>query len=200
MIIQPNSSDLLKTTAFHEAGHAAIFHLLGNDIGQVYIRENGSGSVESLRIRPHQVCLLINKYDPVEVLNRYGLECLSGPVAEMKFLKRRIHGPFIPVASNSKDGDVECFYSEMDNYATHLKIELNQHKTTWNVQQTIIQIFKSKRIWNAVKTLANELCSQKDYQLDGDDVHYILEKNIPWGRWQGTGFGLPMSAIETSFD
>lgn len=172
--------DLPMITAVHEAGHAVLYHLLGYRIESVFINSTGDGKICCPVITPSGVYTFINDANIKKELMNYGMICLSGYLAEFKYQKRRIKGVLVPCPENENKNDVTRFYDEMSICQNLSGEKFSVGMFCYFVQAELRSLFRKKKIWLSVLALAETICSESGKQLNGDEVHAILEEKIPF--------------------
>lgn len=182
--IEPNTCSNKKTASIHEAGHAIIYHIYGYNIDSITISENGSGMVNALSYKPTSNLTNPNMEILSKKLEIYGMICLSGYCAELKFKKIRLNGLMHIIGSNEYNqigNDIDSFRNEMHKaneilgkvYFDDLFFSLIQTQTR--------KLIGNKKIWEAILNLSEELINMETNILEGKKVHEILSKYLKHG-------------------
>ncbi|MBP2284766.1 hypothetical protein H4V97_003084 [Flavobacterium sp. CG_23.5] len=142
-----------KIASIHEAGHAIIYHIYGYNIDLISLTDDGSRMVNALSYKPttdminSDLNILWNKMDI------YGMICLSGYCAELKFKNKRLNG-LMTISNPNKDlyleNDIDSLRNEMKKGNEILgKEHFNDLYFYFNQTDTRKFIGK-KNIWNAI--------------------------------------------------
>lgn len=195
----------LEIAAHHEAGHVVVSFLVGGPSpDRVWITEEGNGKAESRDDWPVDLEILQQGGFPEEAmegmcqrLERTIKTLLAGPIAEFRFLRRRITGPLAyQNTSVREDGesDLQKVWRIIRGLTqvrrggaqgTDLANELFQYF----IQEEVKKIFRKPKVWPTVTTLANALI--KHTELDSDTAWEICMKcGLTYGRERSGSFGL----------
>jgi hypothetical protein len=162
----------LSLASIHEAGHALIYHLLGNSIDFIEVSDSGSGFVSCVIKTP--------SIKSTNSLEKYGMVCLSGYLAEAKFTRRRITGNITVVGTNgtkpSEDNEINIFRQMIDKYYSNRNSKFINELYFNMVQQTTQRILSKPPNWSGILKLAAEL--EERYFIRGGEVHEILERFV----------------------
>ena len=174
---------LKKIASIHEAGHAVIYHMYGHCISSILIDDNGSGIVNCSVHIPNSK--IYGKTDNASInkrLNIYGVLCLSGYCAELKYQKIPIKGRIKILNDNeSLENDIsklESVIRELNNkpnndFGTDLHFYLIQNQTK--------EFIRKPKVWEAILSLSDELMSEENNSMDGDKAHEILNQHVKFG-------------------
>ena len=178
-----NEIPLKKIASIHEAGHAVIYHMFGHCISSIEIDENGSGIVNCSVHAPNSRIYGGTDYASIyKRLDAYGVLCLSGYCAELKYQKKPIRGRIMILNENgSLDNDVselESVISKLNNkpnndFGTDLHFYLIQNQTK--------ELIRKPKVWNAILNLSDELMKEENNSMDGDKAHKILNQFVKFG-------------------
>lgn len=177
-------SDEKKIASIHEAGHAIIYHMYGYKINSITLTDDGSGRLNAYSFKPtHEM----RNSDSDTLYNRmeiYGMICLSGYCAELKFKNKRLNGLMTIINPNKEsypENDIDSLRNEM-NKANEILGKKYYDDFFFSLIQTKTRKFMGKKnIWNAILHLSEELMSSENYYFEGKKVHEILNKYVKHG-------------------
>lgn len=172
---------LKKIASIHEAGHAVIYHLYGHTISSIEIADNGSGIVNCCVHVPNSG--IYNDDDSIyRRLDLYGILCLSGYCAELKFQKIPIRGRIRIVEDEVIfENDIstlerlitEIFNKPKNDFRSDFYFHLLQNQTK--------ELIRKPKIWKAILCLSEELIMQENNTMDGEKAHRILNQYVKFG-------------------
>jgi len=172
---------LKKIASIHEAGHAVIYHMYGHNISSIEIDDYGSGIVNCSVHVPYSGIYNDNA-SIYQRLDIYGVLCLSGYCAELKFQKIPIRGRIKIINDNkSLENDIsklESVINEINNkpnndFGTYLHFYLIQNQTK--------ELIRKPKVWNAILSLSDELMKEEKNSMDGEKAHKILNQHVKFG-------------------
>ncbi|WP_367752411.1 hypothetical protein [Flavobacterium sp. WC2430] len=173
-----------KIASIHEAGHAIIYHIYGYNIDSITLTDDGSGMVNALSYKPttdminSDLNILFNKMDI------YGMICLSGYCAELKFKNKRLNG-LMTISNPNKDlyleNDIDSLRNEMKKGNEILGDEYFDNSYFYFIQTDTRKFIGKKKIWDAIINLSEELMSSETSYFEGKRVHEILNKHVKHG-------------------
>ena len=194
----------LEITAYHEAGHVVMGYLEGvPSLQRVWITEGGNGMMEAPDDWPRTLTMLEqggiskNQMEPVWRRLEWTIKTLlAGPIAEYRFLRKKITGPLvyqnISVRENG-EADLQKVWriirglnparrGETQGTDTGNELHQNLHEFhQYLLQEEVKKIFRKPKVWPTVTTLASALIKHKE--LDGDTAWEICEKcGLTYGR------------------
>jgi hypothetical protein len=176
-------TEAIKRAAYHEAGHAVVYHLKrfcvdiisishcldqGNAIsGRCHLFDPVIGLIvsESFRVEQLQDDELANFKIAAEGLI-FGL--LAGPLAEKRISKSRTPLYSKGLIAHGGTDDLKAavavagkFYSP-DDAGVFIKL----------AEGEVTKLFRKRKIWNAVTTIAHELIDKQ--HLEGLELHHLF--------------------------
>lgn len=171
----------IKLAAYHEAGHALIYHILGQKIKYIAIEESGDGfcAIEYGYKPSHYVTS--DKSTLEKEMSYWGLKCLSGYVSEFKISDRMLNFRVYCEGFQLKDDvgpqtDFEDLLYEVKNVNNILGEECFGLESLCSVWGATINIIHEPDSWKAIKMLSTAILSSRDNYLQGSVVHGILDK------------------------
>ncbi|TXG36722.1 M41 family metallopeptidase [Seonamhaeicola maritimus] len=171
----------LKNTAYHEAGHALIYYLLGRNIIFINANEDGTGICKvNPSFKPRYYTS--NSLDEHEAeMLEWGMICLSGYASEIKMMgkKHDIRGlfeDFYLEEEEEPESDSECLIYEMEEInkiigKKHFDIEFIIK--AWDKTNEIIN---KPDAWDAIIMLSNKILDSENNFLWGPEVEEIFNK------------------------
>jgi hypothetical protein len=173
-----------KIASIHEAGHAIIYHLYGYKINSITLSDDGSGRLNAYSLKPtHE--MINSDFDTLTYrLEIYGMICLSGYCAELKFKNKRLNGLMTisnPDKESYTENDIDSLRNEM-NKANKIFGKKYYDDFFFNLIQSKTRKFITKKnIWNAILHLSEELMSSETSYFEGKKIHDILNKYVRHG-------------------
>ncbi len=163
-------------TAYHEAGHAAIFFLLGQPIDSIYTDGISGGKVNGAEELPTSFPFENNILLDCR-MEVFALRCLSGYSAEYKYRKKRFMGLMFN-KPDSIDGDFNVLWREMGK--ANIIIDSNEYNEFWfhSMQNKTRRLINKKHTWIAITELAKCLIKKKSGTISGNTVFNILSKHL----------------------
>lgn len=171
----------LKKTAYHEAGHALIYHLLGRKIMSIQANEDGTGICNvSISFKPRFYAANSIEGHEAEMLN-WGMKCLSGYAAELKMMgiEHDIKGQFENLHLDEEDepeSDSECLVDEIREVNNIIGEEYFDIEFIINAWEKTNDILNKPDAWDAIKRIANKIMDSENNFLSGTEVVEIFKK------------------------
>lgn len=176
--------DLIKATCYHEAGHAIVYHMLGIPIERIEA-QYGNGLVMAKFVRPSYSLNKATKETLFKQLEAYGLVCLSGYCAEMKFQGKRLRGIMvINNGSPGNDNDLDCLLKEINIAEQTLNTNGKGSVADFyfaQLQQRTRRLIGTQKVWKSISELAEMLYSSEDRILLGEESHQLIDKYLKFG-------------------
>jgi hypothetical protein len=176
--------DEKKIASIHEAGHAIIYHIYGYKINSITLTDDGSGRLNAYSFKPtHEM----RNSDSDTLNNRleiYGMICLSGYCAELKFKNKRLNGLMTisnPDKESYPENDIDSLRNEMNKANEILGEEHFNDLYFYFIQTDTRKFIGKKKIWDAIINLSEELMKAKTCYFEGKKVHEILNKYVRHG-------------------
>ncbi len=165
--------------AFHEAGHALLYYLLGYNIQSIIVDNAGSGRVNVNACTP--TMQFTDETRLANSMTKFAYKCLSGYSAEYKYRKMRITGVPLFNSKNSNENDYNRLWIEMHN--ANKLINKNRYDLFWLylMFQDTRKIIRGKHEWRAITELSNYIIQKNDLVIDGDVVDNIFDKHVESG-------------------
>ncbi len=154
-----------ELTAYHEAGHALMAHLLGGKVKHVTIEPDHDDGPD--RHGDTQVLWRRSKLSEKELAQRAVQVCLAGPVAEMIYSGDPFHPGLVPEWAADWRGAWE----------SAVLLHREDRKRLEYLEQISIQLYhrlKEDDLWSALASLADHLLAHES--LDSEQVEEILEE------------------------
>ena len=168
-----------KKVAYHESGHALIYHLLGNRITYVEINEFGLGSCRiSSGYKPSHYTTSDKSEHETNMLH-WGLRCLSGYASECKmagkdFSIRQLYEDYYLEESYEPENDMGSLIDEINKVNAMIGEEYFGIDFVCSAYQRAIEILHQPKCWRAVEKLSGELMQSEDGIVMGIRVHDVL--------------------------
>lgn len=154
-----------ELTAYHEAGHALMAHLLGGKVKQVTIEPDHDDGPD--RHGDTQVLWRRSKLSEKELAQKTVQVCLAGPVAEMIYSGDPFHPGLVPEWA----ADWQCAWESA------LPLHRGERQRLEYLEQISIQLYhrlKADDLWSVLASLADHLLAHET--LDSEQVEEILEE------------------------
>jgi len=155
-----------ELTAYHEAGHALVAHLLGGKVRQVTIEPDRDDGPE--RTGDTEVLWRRSRLSEKEFAQVAVQVCLAGPVAEMIYSGDPYHPGFV----------AEWAGDWRDAWQAAAPLHVDERKRLKYLEDVSIQLYhrlKDDSLWAALAALADHLLAHET--LDAEQVADIL------GEW-----------------
>lgn len=180
-----NKKEIEKITAYHEAGHALICHMLGYNIKSMEIDDSGDGFVWCATFRPTAFLLDCEKLE--RELFDYGLKCLSGYLTEFHYqnflvLPESLYSQYFVVQTSIND--FGCLSAEIAEVNSMLGYEKYGYEFVKSIIYKIWAILDKNNNWKAVSCLTRTLIKEGGF-LEGDRIHEILSQHVGFGSTEG---------------
>ncbi|GEM_PF-6145623 len=175
----------IELAAFHEAGHAVIYHILGRRLRYISAETNGEGMCMPMSDRPiyfedgysdllhnemRELCLISCAGFVAEAKTKWGY---VKPEIAYK-LGEAVNGIF----PDSDYGNVRQKLEFANNLS---KSDFFNYTFFEEMHKMTVKLFEKSIVWLAAIKLGGKLLDSKDVSLTGDEVHAILEEEINWG-------------------
>lgn len=170
----------IKRAAYHEAGHALIYHILGHRIKYIYIDDSGDGFC-AINYGYKPSYYIKNKETLETEMFYWGLKNLSGYVSEFKlsdtmFDFRGFCERFQINDDVEPQTDFEELLYEAKNVNNTIGKECFGLEFLCSEWGATIDIIHEPNSWKAIKMLSKAIMLSEDNYLQGSDVHEILDK------------------------
>jgi hypothetical protein len=152
-----------ELTAYHEAGHALVAHLLGGKVRQVTIEPDNDDGPD--RTGDTEVLWRRSRLSEKEFANLAVQVCLAGPVAEMIYSGN----PYHPGLVAEWAGDWR------DAWLAAAPLHVDERKRLKYLEDVSIQLYhrlKDDSLWAALAALADHLLAHET--LDAEQVAEII--------------------------
>lgn len=156
-----------ELTAYHEAGHALVAHLLGGKVRQVTIEPDRDDGPE--RTGDTEVLWRRSRLSEKEFAQVAVQVCLAGPVAEMIYSGDPYHPGFV----------AEWAGDWRDAWQAAAPLHVDERKRLKYLEDVSIQLYhrlKDDSLWAALAALADHLLAHET--LDAEQVADILSEWI----------------------
>lgn len=156
-----------ELTAYHEAGHALVAHLLGGKVRQVTIEPDRDDGPE--RTGDTEVLWRRSRLSEKEFAQVAVQVCLAGPVAEMIYSGDPYHPGFV----------AEWAGDWRDAWQAAAPLHVDECKRLKYLEDVSIQLYhrlKDDSLWAALAALADHLLAHET--LDAEQVADILSEWI----------------------
>lgn len=154
---------MTELTAYHEAGHALMAHLLGGKVKHVTIEPDHDDGPD--RYGDTQVLWRRSQFSEKELAQRTVQVCLAGPVAEMIYSGDPFHPGLVPEWAADWQGAWE----------SAILLHRGERQRLEYLEQISIQLYhrlKEDDLWSALASLADHLLAHET--LDNEQVEEIL--------------------------
>lgn len=175
----------IELAAFHEAGHAVVYHILGRKLIYINAKVNGEGMCLPLSDRPIYFERGHSKLLTTEMIE-LGLISFAGFVAEAKTQWGFIKPEVAFKLGEPVDGIFP--YSDYGNFRSKLEFANNLSESNYfgysffeEMLAMTVKLFTARPVWMAAINLATALLESKEFSLSGDEIHSLLENEIDYG-------------------
>ena len=173
-----------KIASIHEAGHAIVYHMYGHNISAIKIDSDGNGIVSCIIHTPTSGIYDFEGSAIYRRLEIFGMICLSGYCAELKFQNIRIGGILTIKDSDSKvpqNNDIAALRKEMEKINEIKQDNICNDMYFYLIQEDTKKLIRKRNIWNGIINLSEEIMNSENNYLEGEKVHEILNKYVKHG-------------------
>lgn len=179
-----NKNRLKKITAYHEAGHALMYHSYGNKVQFMEIDDSGSGFVKCEMFTPTAFCNVLSEGLQKDLFE-YGVICLSGYLTEYYFQNLLIpHSSFYEqfMSEQCTANDFRCLKFEFDKANKICGYDRFGYEFFADILNKIWVMIEDRKNWTAISNLAESILQADENFLIGEKVHETLSKQIEFGN------------------
>lgn len=179
-----------EVAAYHEAGHAVMHMLFGDEIISISVEDNGSGLVHCpvpyptsylspfvgcfKKMEPAHVAIIINNFR--RKLKRYAMINIAGYYSEYKFLKKRM--PYNLTFSNNDQNDFSKIRNEIleANNVFGKPVFWEFDLYIWDKETR--KVINRQIVWETIQDIANALLESKGGKIFPDIFGPIFLKRL----------------------
>jgi len=171
----------LQKTAFHEAGHAVLYHIFGHQLDYVRANENGEGYTKPRFSYLPTAFATTNTSCLVDKILQYGIICFGGYFAEFKAQKRNLDlfticDIYRKTQNEYLDNDFGAIRAQMEIANDILGENLFDSEFFHLIGRRTQAILKKENVWKAIQSLSNAIMEAENNNLNEKEINSLLSQ------------------------